>query len=130
MLTVPQQQYLSVHQQQCGEYATHKQPVTPTEVVDMWKDYRELFQKRVIKIDSDSVGYGFVLRGEGPAYVQTVDPSGPAAKSGLKVGHIVQTVNGVDVSACSHKEAAKVILGRRLSNVVLVVQEVSSAKSP
>ena len=34
---------------------------------------------------SDSVGFGFVVRGEGPCYVQTVDPSGPAASAGLKV---------------------------------------------
>ena len=34
---------------------------------------------------SDSVGFGFVVRGDGPCYVQTVDPSGPAASAGLKV---------------------------------------------
>lgn len=34
---------------------------------------------------SDPVGYGFVIRGEGPVYVKTVDPMGPAAAAGLKV---------------------------------------------
>ena len=39
----------------------------------------------MIQIISDSVGYGFVVRGDGPTYVQTIDPTGPAAAAGLKV---------------------------------------------
>lgn len=31
------------------------------------------------------MGFGFVIRGEGPVYVKTVDPTGPAAQAGLKV---------------------------------------------
>ena len=34
---------------------------------------------------SDSVGFGFVVRGDGPCYIQTIDPTGPAASAGLKV---------------------------------------------
>ncbi|CAC5412954.1 DEPTOR [Mytilus coruscus] len=41
--------------------------------------------KRSLRITSDSVGYGFVVRGDGPTYVQTIDPLGPAAAAGLKV---------------------------------------------
>ena len=33
----------------------------------------------------DPVGYGIVLRGDGPVFVKAVDPMGPAAKAGLKV---------------------------------------------
>ena len=33
----------------------------------------------------DAVGFGFVVRGNAPVYVQTVDPNGPAAMAGLKV---------------------------------------------
>ena len=32
------------------------------------------------------MGFGFVIRGDGPSYVKTVDPTGPAASAGLKVG--------------------------------------------
>lgn len=80
-------------------------------------------------MDSDSVGYGFVLRGEGPTFVQTVDPTGPAAKSGLKVGHIIQGVNGIDVINMNHKETAKVILGRRLSSITVTVLEQSTVNT-
>ena len=34
---------------------------------------------------SDAVGFGFVVRGASPVYIQTVDPNGPAAAAGLKV---------------------------------------------
>ena len=39
-----------------------------------------------LQIASDAVGFGFVIRGEGPVFVKTVDPTGPAAAAGLKVG--------------------------------------------
>ena len=38
-----------------------------------------------LQIMSDPVGFGFVIRGNGPVYVKTVDPTGPAAQAGLKV---------------------------------------------
>ncbi|XP_033736715.1 DEP domain-containing mTOR-interacting protein-like isoform X2 [Pecten maximus] len=47
------------------------------------------YVKHRMRIISDSVGYGFVLRGDGPTYVQTVDPTGPAASAGLKVRQYV-----------------------------------------
>ena len=31
------------------------------------------------------MGFGFVIRGDGPCYVQAIDPAGPAAVAGLKV---------------------------------------------
>ena len=41
---------------------------------------------------SDPVGFGFVIRGNGPVYVKTVDPTGPAAQAGLKVKIVVHFV--------------------------------------
>ena len=41
---------------------------------------------------SDPVGFGFVIRGNGPVYVKTVDPTGPAAQAGLKVEMVVDIV--------------------------------------
>lgn len=45
-----------------------------------------------LQIISDSVGYGFVVRGEGPTFVQTVDPRGPGYEAGLRVSVYVLSV--------------------------------------
>lgn len=39
----------------------------------------------LLQLAQDDVGYGFVVRGDGPVYVKTVDPESPSARSGLKV---------------------------------------------
>lgn len=43
---------------------------------------------------SDAVGWGFVVRGNGPCHIQAVEPSGPAAAAGLKVGIMGNVVRG------------------------------------
>nr|XP_054772753.1 DEP domain-containing mTOR-interacting protein-like [Lytechinus pictus] len=68
------------------------------------------FTKRHIKIVGDSVGFGLVIRGGGPTYVQTVDPEGPAAAAGLKVKEYLAAVNGTDVLEMNHTDVAKLIL--------------------
>ncbi|XP_038057512.1 DEP domain-containing mTOR-interacting protein-like [Patiria miniata] len=66
--------------------------------------------RQTVKILGDSVGFGFVVRGDGPSYVQTVDPSGPAAKAGLKTGQFLYFVNGEYVLNKAHVEVAHIIL--------------------
>ena len=39
----------------------------------------------MLQVHSDPVGYGFVIRGDSPTYVQAVDPMGPGTVAGLKV---------------------------------------------
>lgn len=39
-----------------------------------------------LQIVGDAVGWGFVVRGSKPCHIQAVDPSGPAAAAGMKVG--------------------------------------------
>ncbi|XP_072045301.1 DEP domain-containing mTOR-interacting protein-like [Amphiura filiformis] len=70
----------------------------------------EYMVKNTIKITGDSVGFGFVVRGEGPSYVHTVDPAGPAAAAGLKAKQYITAVNSVDVVHKKHQELAHIIL--------------------
>ncbi|XP_019735104.1 DEP domain-containing mTOR-interacting protein isoform X2 [Hippocampus comes] len=42
------------------------------------------FTKRVLTVTSDALGWGFVIRGVAPCYVQAVDPGSPAAAAGVK----------------------------------------------
>ncbi|XP_013406754.1 DEP domain-containing mTOR-interacting protein-like, partial [Lingula anatina] len=69
------------------------------------------YVKRCIRVCSDSVGYGFVIRGESPTYVQTVDPASPAAAAGIKVRQFLYSINGINVLRKNHREVAKIILG-------------------
>eukprot|EP00057_Strongylocentrotus_purpuratus_P010349 XP_011664823.1 PREDICTED: DEP domain-containing mTOR-interacting protein [Strongylocentrotus purpuratus] len=83
------------------------------------------FVKRQIKIVGDSVGFGLVIRGDGPTYVQTVDPEGPAAAAGLKVKEYLAVVNGIDVLEMNHNAVAKLILANpfELSLVMMILKD-------
>lgn len=52
------------------------------------------------QIECDVMGFGFVLEGSSPSYVQTVDPLGPAAAAGLQVGPAL--VPQRDLPRCSY----------------------------
>lgn len=41
---------------------------------------------RPSQVIGDALGWGFVVRGVAPCYVQAVDPGSPAAVAGVKVG--------------------------------------------
>ncbi|XP_033104545.1 DEP domain-containing mTOR-interacting protein-like [Anneissia japonica] len=66
--------------------------------------------RKTLTITSDSVGYGFIVRGNSPCYVQTVDPTGPAAAKGLKVRQYISSVNGHNCLKMSHHQIADLIL--------------------
>ncbi|KAK3089227.1 hypothetical protein FSP39_001915 [Pinctada imbricata] len=68
------------------------------------------YVKTCHRVFDDPVGYGFVVRGEGPAYIQTIDPSGPAAAAGLKVRQYVYSVNGENVLRRDHRSVARLIM--------------------
>lgn len=40
----------------------------------------------LLQIVGDAVGWGFVVRGNRPCHIQAVEPCGPAAAAGMKVG--------------------------------------------
>lgn len=84
-------------------------------------DPNGLFVSKNIKVKSDTVGFGFVVRGASPVHVQTVDPQGPAAAAGLKVGMYLKSVNGKNVLYWTHREVAQEMLrGQNITNLVVV----------
>ena len=58
-------------------------------VADLSYYYNLLLSCQVV---SDPVGYGFVIRGNSPVYVHSVDPMGPAAAAGLNVSQIYPNI--------------------------------------
>ena len=79
------------------------------------------YTRRHVRVVSDPVGFGFVIRGAAPVHVHTVDPTGPAAASGLQVGDFLLHVNGQDVLNFSHGEVAKLIVrGSAVAQLVVL----------
>nr|CBN81012.1 DEP domain-containing mTOR-interacting protein [Dicentrarchus labrax] len=70
----------------------------------------------------DALGWGFVVRGRSPCYVQAVDPGSPAAAAGVKVRQFVCQVNGQCVLYLDYRTVSRLVMtGAR--TVVLEVME-------
>uniref|UniRef100_A0A671P3L3 Si:dkeyp-97e7.9 n=1 Tax=Sinocyclocheilus anshuiensis TaxID=1608454 RepID=A0A671P3L3_9TELE len=63
----------------CNPTSVLKRHVTCEELLSSGAPY----VKRVLTILGDALGWGFVVRGKSPCYVQAVDPGSPAAANGL-----------------------------------------------
>uniref|UniRef100_A0A8C1V4Q1 DEP domain containing MTOR-interacting protein n=1 Tax=Cyprinus carpio TaxID=7962 RepID=A0A8C1V4Q1_CYPCA len=75
--------FLSVRAQWCSLHPVVllKRQVSPEEL----QAPGGLYIKKTFTIVGDAVGWGFVVRGSKPCYIQAVDPGGPAAAVGMKV---------------------------------------------
>ncbi|TKS71037.1 DEP domain-containing mTOR-interacting protein [Collichthys lucidus] len=70
----------------------------------------------------DALGWGFVVRGMAPCYVQAVDPGSPAAAAGIKARQFVCQVNGQCVLYLDYRTVTRLVMtGTR--TVVLEVME-------
>ncbi|XP_072370952.1 DEP domain-containing mTOR-interacting protein-like isoform X2 [Scyliorhinus torazame] len=66
---------------ECNPKSVLKRPVTNEELLSPGAPYL----KKTLTIVGDAVGWGFVVRGGRPCYIQAVDPGGPAAAAGIKL---------------------------------------------
>ncbi|XP_039529979.1 DEP domain-containing mTOR-interacting protein isoform X1 [Pimephales promelas] len=88
----------------------------PTSVLKRHVTCEELFSpgapyiKRVITILGDDLGWGIVVRGKSPCYVQAVDPGSPAAAAGVKVRQFVCRVNGCSVLHLDYRTLSKLVM--------------------
>uniref|UniRef100_A0A3B4GP53 DEP domain-containing mTOR-interacting protein-like n=1 Tax=Pundamilia nyererei TaxID=303518 RepID=A0A3B4GP53_9CICH len=80
------------------------------------------FIKKVLTVIGDALGWGFVVRGMAPCYMQAVDPGSPAAAAGVKVRQFVCQVNGQCVLYLDYRTVTRLVMtGPR--TVVLEVME-------
>ncbi|KAM9758009.1 DEP domain-containing mTOR-interacting protein [Menidia menidia] len=80
------------------------------------------FIKKLLTVIGDTLGWGVVVRGMAPCYVQAVDPGSPAAAAGVKVRQFLCQVNGKCVLDLDYKTVTKLVMtGPRV--IVLEVME-------
>ncbi|RXN19885.1 DEP domain-containing mTOR-interacting -like protein [Labeo rohita] len=90
----------------CNPTSVLKRHVTCEELLSPGAPY----VKRVLTILGDALGWGFVVRGKSPCYVQAVDPGSPAAAAGIKVRQFVCRVNGRSVLHLDYRTLSKLVM--------------------
>ncbi|XP_067286871.1 DEP domain-containing mTOR-interacting protein isoform X1 [Pseudorasbora parva] len=90
----------------CNPISVLKRHVTCEELLSPGAPY----VKRVLTILGDDLGWGIVVRGKSPCYVQAVDPGSPAAAAGVKVRQFVCRVNGRSVLHLDYRTLSKLVM--------------------
>ncbi|XP_078092254.1 DEP domain-containing mTOR-interacting protein-like isoform X3 [Mustelus asterias] len=91
---------------ECNPKSVLKRPVTNEELLSPGAPYL----KKTLTIVGDAVGWGFVVRGGRPCYIQAVDPGGPAAAAGIKVRQFVVSANSRHVMHLDYKTVSNIIM--------------------
>ncbi|XP_064631791.1 delphilin-like isoform X3 [Lineus longissimus] len=66
---------------------------------------------KTVTVDRKDGSFGFILRGSNPVYIESVDINGAADRAGLKAGHCILRLNGLDVRKCGHAHLVKLLQG-------------------
>lgn len=79
--------------------------------------------KKYFTVESDALGWGFVVRGNRPCHIQAVEPHGPAAVAGMKVCQFVVSINYQNVVDMDYKGISQLIRSGPRKIVMGVIEE-------
>lgn len=71
--------------------------LAPFYLEKLFKWHKGFFFYRVFQIFREDGSFGFVIKGNNPVCVESVDPLGPADKAGLQAGDVILKLNSIDV---------------------------------
>lgn len=52
---------------------------------------------RNVQVVREAGSFGFVIKGNNPVHIESLDPGGAAEKAGLQAGDFIIGLNGIDV---------------------------------
>ncbi|EGD77070.1 hypothetical protein PTSG_07410 [Salpingoeca rosetta] len=67
------------------------------------------YLKRVTVLKDANRGFGFVLQGNMPTYVKSIDPAGAAERAGLRLGDHIWEINGAHVRDKPHDHVVSIL---------------------
>ncbi|XP_056020284.1 delphilin-like isoform X2 [Ostrea edulis] len=66
-------------------------------------------ERRVIQVFREGGSFGFVIKGNNPVCIESVDPMGAADKGGLQAGDVILKLNNIDVRRCTHAHLVQLL---------------------
>nr|XP_014342409.1 PREDICTED: DEP domain-containing mTOR-interacting protein-like [Latimeria chalumnae] len=105
---------------ECNPKSVLRRPISNEELLSPGAPYL----KKTLTIVGDDVGWGFVVRGGRPCYIQAVDPGGPAAAAGMKVRQFVFAVNGMHVLHLDYQMIKSLIMTGPRTLVMQVMEAI------
>ncbi|XP_063961799.1 delphilin-like isoform X2 [Lytechinus pictus] len=77
--------------------------------------------KRIVTVNRAGGSFGFVLAGDNPVIIETIDRGGAAERAGLRTGDRIMRLNGLNVRKKTHDELVELLKGSG-STPTLVVE--------